>query len=538
MAGIGDMPVVGLLSRREVLASTAAAAATLLESNKAQAWFPHDTGVDDLAPRTPALELVVASDTGALVNITNDRTPDIDILLGQFPLKNDVITFQDNGVTISTHTITASEALNATFAMGLSPLGEGVHSFSASHSRGGHTSGFSAALNITVDTMAPVLSSQTGVQDNSNDTWADLAVSTNKGDGVWYWVVTTSGTAPTATQIMSGQDNSGSAATAYGRQFVSSTGSKSATATGITSSGTYYAHSTHADIAGNIASVASSSGWTQTPGTGFDVLTTIAPDLWLSASSWLTLWQDTAGTTQATSAGQTAGKWSDKSGHSFDLTATADTAVAKPLYQYSTFFYLQFGGPNPYPPDRSATVLKRAAALGLGNSTYSGNGSTICIAIQANPVTGAYLIGDDPNPSGGVGHESFYNPISSDGVTASTWRVTTRDDNGNSFVNNVAIATGVYDSTWKVLTFIDDGAGHITCRVNGVRVGTYSYNHSIVGQSNGANYFTLGARAYNGPNNYFLANVAEVVIKLNGNMSAGNISKLETYVGSKAGLSI
>lgn len=115
------------------------------------------------------------------------------------------------------------------------------------------------------DVTAPILSSATGTEVSA--TSADLSVSTDEDNGTLYWVVTTSATKPSVAQVQAGQDHTGTAAAASGNQAVSATGAQNATATGLTSKITFYAHFQQADTATNDSAVVTSSAFAPYPET-------------------------------------------------------------------------------------------------------------------------------------------------------------------------------------------------------------------------------------------------------------------------------
>lgn len=112
------------------------------------------------------------------------------------------------------------------------------------------------------DVTAPTLSSPTDAANGSNA--ATGSVSTNEGNGTLYWVVSTSGTAPSAAQVKAGNDHTGSAAADSGSQSVSGTGVQtlSPAPSGLTASTAYTIHFMHEDAASNQSSVASGDGFT------------------------------------------------------------------------------------------------------------------------------------------------------------------------------------------------------------------------------------------------------------------------------------
>lgn len=109
---------------------------------------------------------------------------------------------------------------------------------------------------VTVTVVAAVLSSPTAAAGN---TTAALGVSTTKGDGVLYWIITTDATPPNAANIIAGVDQAINAAAAHGSQAVSATGAQSASATGLSNGVTYYAYfaQTHGGTNSNVDASAS-----------------------------------------------------------------------------------------------------------------------------------------------------------------------------------------------------------------------------------------------------------------------------------------
>ncbi len=118
----------------------------------------------------------------------------------------------------------------------------------------------------TADVTAPTLSSPTDAANGS--TAATGSVSTNEGNGTLYWVVSTSGTAPSAAQVKAGNDHTGSAAADSGSQAVSGTGVQtlSPAPSGLTASTAYTIHFMHEDAAANQSSVSSGDGFTTASG--------------------------------------------------------------------------------------------------------------------------------------------------------------------------------------------------------------------------------------------------------------------------------
>lgn len=114
------------------------------------------------------------------------------------------------------------------------------------------------------DVTPPTLTSPIGTATGS--TTATAGATTDEANGTMYAIVSTSGTAPTATQIQAGQSASGAAAAWSGNQAITTTGAKTLSATGLTASTTYYAHVQHKDAAGNNSTVVTSTSFTTSAG--------------------------------------------------------------------------------------------------------------------------------------------------------------------------------------------------------------------------------------------------------------------------------
>jgi hypothetical protein len=110
------------------------------------------------------------------------------------------------------------------------------------------------------DTTAPTLTSPTGTATGS--TTAQGQVSTDEANGTMYAVVSTSATPPSVAQIQAGNDSTGSAGAWSGNQSITTTGTKTFNATGLTASTGYYFYFQHRDAAANDSTVAASSQFT------------------------------------------------------------------------------------------------------------------------------------------------------------------------------------------------------------------------------------------------------------------------------------
>jgi len=110
------------------------------------------------------------------------------------------------------------------------------------------------------DATAPTLSAPSATA--TGPTTAEGSVDTDEADGVLYWVVTTSSTAPSATQVKDGENDSGTAAAAAGAKLIGVTGKQTVEAEGLSGSTTYYLHYMQEDEAENQSAVASSGSIT------------------------------------------------------------------------------------------------------------------------------------------------------------------------------------------------------------------------------------------------------------------------------------
>lgn len=124
------------------------------------------------------------------------------------------------------------------------------------------------------DVTAPVLTSPFALP--LGDTSAFIGVTTDDATGTMYQVLTTSATPPSAAQVKAGQDHTGAAAAFAFSRAVTSTGSKSETATGLSSNTAYYTYFMHEDAAANQSNVSAATVLTTlttgTSDTSFDNL--------------------------------------------------------------------------------------------------------------------------------------------------------------------------------------------------------------------------------------------------------------------------
>lgn len=285
--------------------------------------------------------------------------------------------------------------------------------------------GNSSASGGPPDTTAPTLSSPVGTQTGS--TTATIGATTNEGNGTMYGVVTTSVTAPTATQVKAGQNNGGTAAVFAGSVAVSSTGAKTISATGLTASTAYYAHIMHEDAAGNKSNVVSSAQFTTASGS------------WTPASlSNLAAWYDADQQTE--SADAAVATLTDRSGNSNHFTQA--TGANQPLLRYAAI-----NGKKALDFDGATDSM--TCATGLLNGATAGAFFAV-VQLDADPPAsgGPVVIGFDTTGTGA--HHPY-----SDGTIYDGFGSTARKTCGNptpslASVSMLAAISGASDYRFLV----------------------------------------------------------------------------------------
>lgn len=139
------------------------------------------------------------------------------------------------------------------------------------------------------DSTAPTLTSASVT--SVGTTTGTGNVTTDEANGTLYSIVSTSATAPSATQIQAGQNHTGAAAVWSGNQAISTTGAKTFSITGLTSGTAYYAHFQHKDAATNNSTVVTSAQFTTTtPDTTVPTLTGSVTISALTTTSYTATW--------------------------------------------------------------------------------------------------------------------------------------------------------------------------------------------------------------------------------------------------------
>jgi len=217
----------------------------------------------------PLLDLTGVCDKGlsSIDNITNVNSPEFDVICLTTPVLGDTITVAKDGVIVVNAVLTAADIAGTTSpSLGSTTLPDGTYTFTARHTNAGSTSAYSAGLSVTIDTVAPVLTSASGAQNGTVPGTVDLSVTTNKGQGIIYWMIQPAAwAAPTPLEIIDYRGTGDGLWVDGGRHGsfnVSSTGAKTASGT-VTVSGSFKVFFTHTDTAGNNAAV-TEAAWTHT----------------------------------------------------------------------------------------------------------------------------------------------------------------------------------------------------------------------------------------------------------------------------------
>lgn len=265
---------------------------------------------------------------------------------------------------------------------------------------------FTFAINgvSAADTTAPVLTSPTGT--TTGATTASGTVVTDEGNGTLYFYASTNATETAATVKASG-----------GTQAISSTGSKSVSFTGLTSSTVYYAHYVHRDTAGNDSARVSSASFTTsasdttapvlTSPTGTATGTTTASGTVVTDEANGTLYSlastnatETAATVKASGATQTITTTGSKSASFTGLTASTTyyahyvhrDAAGNDSTRVSSASFTTSASDTTAPVLTSPTGAQTSSSTGSGTvTTDEANGTLYSIATTNATETAAYV---------------------------------------------------------------------------------------------------------------------------------------------------
>lgn len=345
-----------------------------------------------------------------------------------------------------TNTIDAAEALSGSLTFpGIPTLAVATTYYArARYTRGGSTSGWSTSVSKAMagDTTAPTLSSPTDTANGSNG--AIISVSTNEGNGALSFVLTTSSTPPTATQVEAGQDHAGSPAAAFGSQSVTSTGVKTFTPIGLSPGTAYYTYFVHRDAAGNPSTVSAADGFATLSAGPPDTADLLA---WLDADDISTLWTLRTKATPVVADGDSVGAWADKSAAGGDYLAPANDST-RPIYH-------DVGGVKCVQGDGINDLLSGPAFNFLGAPR------TIQLILNGSGLDNLYFFA--------CGNTGNNNPVF--GLQGSG------ADDVKAFIRNTTPTTvsisplndplkAPLDATWHVLTITHDGAGNFFAYVD------------------------------------------------------------------------
>jgi hypothetical protein len=236
---------------------------------------------------------------------------------------------------------------------------------------------------------------------------------------------------------------------------------------------------------------------------------------WYDPSDITTLFQDDAGTTPVTAAGQSVGLMLDKSGRGNH--ATQANLAQRPLYQIDSGGrpYLLFDGSD----DSMATgninpgaIDKAQVFAGLRKLSDAARGILVELSNNSQVNTGAFLI-DGPRTNGATNFRLF-----SRGTT-----------------NTEAVASPFAAPITSVLTGISDiAAPSLIFRVDGTQVGS-----STATQGTG-NYLTypllIGRRG--GASIPFNGRIYGLLVRFGANLSAAQIDQTEAFMAAKTGVTI
>lgn len=244
---------------------------------------------------------------------------------------------------------------------------------------------------------------------------------------------------------------------------------------------------------------------------------------WYDPSDLSTMYQDTAGTTPCTSAGQTVGKILDKSGNG--CHATAPNNGARPILRNSgALWWLEFNG-SAYTMKTATVDLSAVSAATFWAGVYKASDAALGVIVESG----------DPFYYAHVGTMVAYTHVaSSQDYGFALAQATT---------SNAAIYRGVYPYAapcTNVLSCVYDwakttAATAVLPRVNGV-VPSFNGDSAVGAVScNGGNLaIHIGARTNS---SYFLNGRLYGLILRGGNSTDAEIASGELHIACKSGVS-
>lgn len=237
------------------------------------------------------------------------------------------------------------------------------------------------------------------------------------------------------------------------------------------------------------------------------------PGVWLDPSDLSTLFQDDAGTTPVTAAGQSVGRILDKSGRGNH--ATQATAASRPLYQVDSggLGYLLFDGVDDFliTPTITPNIDKVQVFAGVRKLSDAATG----LLVESVLDNGTFYVAAPESTS------IMYSSLSRGAVPAST---TLRAD----------ITSGPAPDT-AVITATHDIAGDLsTIRRNGV-AGT-----NATGDKGTGNFLAyplyIGCRG--GTSFPFNGRLYGLITRFGANLTADQISQIERWMAQRTGVTL
>lgn len=237
------------------------------------------------------------------------------------------------------------------------------------------------------------------------------------------------------------------------------------------------------------------------------------PGVWYDPSDLSTLFQDSAGATPVTAAGQPVGLMLDKSGRGNH--ATQAIAAARPTYQTAGgLHWLAFDGVDDFMITPTITPGTDKAQVFAGVRKLSDAAGMIAeSSIDANINSGTFFLVPGTVLTGGGPNYAF----GSHGTS------------GNIAPESAATYAAPISN---VLTGLGDISGDLaTLRINGAQAAQLTTDQGI------GNFLAyplyIGARA--GTGRFFNGNIYGFTVRFGANLTAAQIAQAETYMAGKTG---
>lgn len=239
---------------------------------------------------------------------------------------------------------------------------------------------------------------------------------------------------------------------------------------------------------------------------------------WYDPSDLSTMFQDAAGTTPVTAAGQPVGLILDKSGNGHH--ASQSTSTARPLFQIdgSGKHYLAFDGVDDYLSTAAIDLTGTDKVTVFTGTLEAGTSTSILYETSTNAISGgAFFCAVDYN-AGGVGD----------------WLVSGSD--GIAFAT-VADQPSRAVTTAEISSVFTNGVGALSVNVNGaLQTLENTYQPTATSTGNFGNHpLFIGARS--GPSIPFNGNIYSLIIGAQA-YDAATVLAAETWVADKTGVTL